>query len=80
MKRKITGAILISLSVGLFWQALAQTPGPCEQACIDRYRACVKRIDDTCGGHFINPCGRQEVVARLACKNSFNSCRGNCVH
>jgi len=24
MKRKITGAILISLGLGLFWQALAQ--------------------------------------------------------
>ena len=49
MKRKITGAILISLSLGLFWQALAQTTmppppkSPCRRACDEAFRICMEK-------------------------------------
>jgi len=49
MKRKITGAILISLSLGLLWQALAQTTtppppkSPCQKACNEAFRICMQK-------------------------------------
>ena len=44
MKRKITGAILISLGLGLFWQALAQGLD-CQTLCREKYVQCRDSAD-----------------------------------
>ena len=72
MKRKITGAILISLSLGILWQALAQglPKGPCEMACDQKYRECKEAIPH---GILINP-----LPALRICLGAYERCRGNC--
>jgi hypothetical protein len=54
MKRKITGVIVISLSFGLLWQALAvRTPvtNPCAVSCQKDYDNCVARTPRSGGCH-----------------------------
>jgi len=43
MKRKITGAVLISLGLALFWQALAQGLD-CQTLCRERYASVVTQL------------------------------------
>jgi hypothetical protein len=46
MKQKILGAISISLSLGLLWQAVAQTPrpkSPCQKTCNEAFRICMEK-------------------------------------
>ena len=42
MNRKITGAILVFLGLGLFWQALAQSVD-CQTLCREKYVQCRAR-------------------------------------
>jgi hypothetical protein len=69
MKRKITGAILISLGFGLFWQALAQGLD-CQSQCRERYVQCrdaaAKSTDPASG--------------LKVCNDAYHSCVGNCVN
>ena len=69
MKRKITGAILISLGLALFWQALAQGLD-CQTLCRERYVQCqdsAKKSTDPVRGLKI-------------CKDAYHTCVGNCVN
>ena len=69
MKRKITGAILISLSLGLFWQALAQGLD-CQSLCREKYAQCRDSANKS-----INP-----VRSLKVCNDAYHSCLGNCVN
>jgi hypothetical protein len=68
MKRKITGAILISLSLGFLWQALA-VDVHCETRCKEIYSNCLK----IAGRAYCPSC-----IER--CREHFHTCLGNCVH
>ena len=69
MKRKITGAILVSLSLGLFWQALAQGLD-CQTLCREKYVQC-----RDAAGKSVNL-----VRSLKICNEAYHSCVGNCVN
>ena len=69
MKRKITGAIVISLGFGLFWQALAQGLD-CQSLCRERYVQCRDSANKS----------TDPVRSFKACNDSFHTCLGNCVN
>ena len=69
MKRKITGAILISLGLGLFWQALAQGLD-CQTLCRERYVQCRDSADKS----------TDRVRSLKICNDAYHSCLGNCVN
>jgi len=69
MKRKITGAILISLGFGLFWQALAQGLD-CQTRCRESYVKCSDLAHKS-----VNP-----IRSLKICNDVFHSCLGNCVN
>jgi len=74
MKRKITGAILISLGLGLFWQALGQyEPAEgldCQTRCRTGYIQCRDLAHKT-----INP-----IRSLKICNDAYHKCLGNCVN
>lgn len=69
MKREITGAILIFMGLGLFWQALAQGLD-CQSQCRDRYVQCRDAAAKS-----IDPASSLKV-----CNDAYHSCVGNCVN
>ena len=69
MKRKISGAVLISLGLGLFWQALAQGLD-CQTLCRERYVQCRDSADKS----------TDPVRSLKACNDAYHSCVGNCVN
>ena len=69
MNRKITGAILIFLSLGLFWQALAQGLD-CQTLCREKYLQCRALADKS-----NHPIGGLKI-----CNDAYHSCVGNCVN
>jgi len=69
MKRKITGAILISLGLGLFWQAFAQGLD-CQTLCRERYVQCSDLARKS----------TDPVRGLKVCNDSYHSCLGNCVN
>jgi hypothetical protein len=69
MKRKITGAILISLGLGLFWQALAEGLD-CQTQCRASYGQCRDSARKS-----INP-----IRSLKICNDAYHSCLGNCVN
>jgi hypothetical protein len=74
MKRKITGAILISLGLGLFWQALGQYEPAEGLNCQTRCRAGYVRCRDL-AQKSIEP-----VRSLKICNDAYHSCLGNCVN
>ena len=78
MKRKITGAILISLSFSFLWQALGQRrepprPRPCLTECHNRFEECEQFVIE-------NYTGRIRDTQFQKCVEEFHRCLGNCVH
>src|SRR5438128_11958554 len=69
MKRKITGAILISLGLGLFWQALAEGLD-CQTQCRESYVDCSDLAHKS-----INP-----IRSLKICNDAFLRCLGNWVN
>ncbi len=69
MKRKITGAILISLGFGLFWQALAQGLD-CQTLCREKYVQCRDLADKS----------TDPVRSLKICNDAYHTCLGNCVN
>ena len=69
MNRKISGAILISLGLGLFWQALAQNVD-CQSLCRDKYVQCRDAANKS-----VDP-----VRGLKTCNDAYHSCLGNCVN
>ena len=69
MNRKITGAILISLSLGLFWQALAQGLD-CQTVCREKYTKCRDLADKSI----------DRVRSLKICNEAYHGCVGNCVN
>lgn len=69
MKRKITGAILISLSLGLFWQVLAQGLD-CQTLCREKYVQCRDLAEKS-----VDP-----VRSLKVCNDAYHGCVGNCVN
>jgi hypothetical protein len=85
MKRKITGAILISLGLGFLWQAASTTAlgqrstigrgrleGPCHRSCLASFNRCsdlAKSGSD----------GRRQAFNIQGCQRLYHSCLGNCV-
>jgi hypothetical protein len=69
MKRKVTGAILISLSLGLFWHSLAQGLD-CQTLCWERHIQCRDSANKS-----IDPVGSLKT-----CHDAYHSCLGNCVN
>jgi hypothetical protein len=69
MKRQITGAILISLGLGLFWQALAEGLD-CQTICRKSYAQCSDLAYKS-----INP-----IRSLKICNDAFHRCLGNCVN
>jgi hypothetical protein len=69
MKRQITGAILISLALGLFWQALAQGLD-CQSLCRARYVQCRDSADKS----------NDPVRGLKVCEDAYHTCLGNCVN
>ena len=85
MKRKITGAILISLGLGFLWQAASTTAlgqrstigrgreeGPCHRSCLESFNRCsdlAKSGSD----------GRRQALNIQGCQRLYHSCLGNCV-
>ena len=69
MKRKITGTILISLALGLFWQALAQGLD-CQTLCREKYVQCRDLADKS----------TDPVRSLKICNDAYHSCVGNCVN
>jgi hypothetical protein len=68
MKRKITGVILISLGLGLFW-ALGQGLD-CQTHCRERYVQCRESADKSV-----------DLVRSLKISNNvYHTCLGNCVN
>jgi hypothetical protein len=74
MKRKITGAILISLGLGLFWQALGQYEPAEGLNCQARCRAGYVQCRDL-ARKSIDP-----VRSLKVCSDTYHSCLGNCVN
>ena len=70
MKRKITGAILISLGLGLFWQALAQEGLDCQSQCREKYVQCRDLADKS----------TDPVSSLKICNDVYHKCLGNCVN
>jgi hypothetical protein len=69
MKRKLAGAVLISLGLGLFWQALAQGLD-CQTLCREKYVQCrdaAKKSTDP-------------INSLKVCNDAYHSCVGNCVN
>ena len=69
MKRQITGAILISLALGLFWQAFAQSVD-CQTLCRQRYVQCRDAAAKS----------TDPVRSLKVCNDAFHTCLGNCVN
>ena len=69
MKKKITCAILISLGLGLFWEALAQGLD-CQTHCRERYVQCRESADKSV----------DLVRSQKICNDVFHKCLGNCVN
>jgi hypothetical protein len=69
MKRKITGAILISLGLGLFWQALAQGLD-CQTLCREKYVQCRDAAEKS----------TDRIRGLKICNDTYHSCVGNCVN
>ena len=69
MNRKITGAILIFVSFGLFWQALAQGLD-CQTLCREKYVQCRALADKS----------NDPVHGLKICNDAYHSCVGNCVN
>src|SRR5881409_1112752 len=69
MKRKITGAILISLGLGLFWQALAEGLD-CQTRCRESYVQCTDLAHKS-----IDP-----IRSLKICNDTLRRCLGNCVN
>ena len=69
MTRKIMGVILISLGLGLFWQALAQGLD-CQTLCRERYVQCRDLADKS-----IDP-----IRSLKICNDTYHTCLGNCVN
>ncbi len=74
MKRKIRGAILISVGLGLFWQALGQyQPAEgldCQSRCRAEYVRCRDLADKS-----VDP-----VRSLKICNDAYHSCLGNCAN
>jgi hypothetical protein len=69
MKRKITGAILIFLGLGLFWQAIAQGLD-CQTLCRERYTQCRDSAEKS----------SDPVRSLKTCNDAYHECLGNCVN
>ena len=69
MKRKITGAILISVGLGLFWQALAQSVD-CQTLCREKYIQCRDLAEKS----------TDPIRGLKTCKDAYHGCVGNCVN
>jgi len=69
MKRKITGAVLISLGLGLFLQALAQGLD-CQSQCRETYVQCRASADKSV----------DQVNSLKICNDVYHKCLGNCVN
>ena len=69
MKRKITGAILISLGLGLFWQALAEGLD-CQTRCRESYDQCTDLAHKS----------NDPIRSLKVCNDAFHKCLGNCVN
>ena len=69
MKRQIAGAILISVGLGLFWQALAEGLD-CQTLCRNSYVQCSDLAHKS-----INP-----IRSLKICNDEFHRCLGNCVN
>jgi len=69
MNRKITGAILIFVSLGLFWQALAQSVD-CQTLCRQKYDQCRAAADKS----------NDPVRGLKICNDTYHSCVVNCVN
>jgi hypothetical protein len=69
MTRKITGSILISLGLGLFWQALGESLD-CHTQCRASYDQCIALAHKA-----VNPIGSIKI-----CNDAYHSCLGNCTH
>jgi len=70
MKRKIAGAILMSLSLCLLAPRWAQPHGPCWEACQKEYEQCVKSRDS----------GPPDMKAKslALCKKYLTECEDKC--
>ena len=68
MTRKIMGVILISLGLGLFWQALAEGLD-CQTRCRQSYDQCTDLAHKA-----INP-----IPSLKICNDTCHKCLGNCV-
>jgi hypothetical protein len=69
MTRKITSVILISLGLGLFWQALAESLD-CQTQCRKSYDQCTDLAHEA-----INP-----IQSLKICNDAYHNCLGNCVN
>jgi len=69
MNRKITCAVLVSLGLGLFWQALAQSVD-CQTLCREKYVQCRAAADKS----------NDPVRGLKICNDAYHSCVGNCVN
>jgi hypothetical protein len=72
MKRKITSLILISLSLGFLWQALAHNGKDCHELCFERFVDC----ENSAKARFD---GLVQARAVLNCATGYHRCLGNCV-
>jgi hypothetical protein len=70
MKRKITGAILVSLSLGFLWQALAVDQG-CLSFCDAIFKECKALISRRLNG-------TQRAQAERGCVESWLRCQNSC--
>ena len=69
MKRTITGAILISLGLSLFWEALAQGLD-CQTLCREKYMQCRDAANKS----------TDRISSLKVCNDAYHSCVGNCVN
>jgi hypothetical protein len=73
MKRKITSAILISLSFSFLWQALAGNGKNCHELCFESFKDC----ENLAKARFD---GLVQARAVENCTRGYHRCLGNCVH
>jgi len=69
MNRKIPGAILVFLGLGLFWQALAQGLD-CQTLCRERFVQCRDSANKS----------SDSIRGLKICNDAYHSCLGNCVN
>ena len=72
MKRKITSLILISLSLGFLWQALADNGKDCHTLCWESFKDC----ENSAKARFD---GLVQANAVQNCTRGYHRCLGNCV-